>query len=181
MSELELYHYGVKGMKWGIRKSEEERVRNYQDREIATIRKRRVKEVDRESRKIMKREKQYDEALSKYGDSAKSQKAGTKYAQAIFNKEYNQRIAQAEVDKLKDYKMSDIKKERKAVGQAYATSALTTIGSFTLATAIGAPFYMISIPDVKGVKTSQRVDNETLKTVYNQALMETNKYNIKRR
>lgn len=180
MTELELYHYGVKGMKWGVRKSEEDRVRSYQDREIATIRKRRVKEVDRESRSIMKREKQYDEALSKYGNSAKSQKAATKYAQAIFNKEYNQRIAQAEVDKLKDYKMSDVKKERKAVGQAYATSALTTIGSFTVATAVGAPFYFISIPDARGVKTEQRIDNATRRTIYNQALEEVNKYNIRR-
>lgn len=180
MTELELYHYGVKGMKWGIRRSEEERVGNYRDREIAAIRKRRVKEVDRENRRITKREKQYDEALSKYGNSTKSQKAGTRYAQAIFDKEYNQRIAQAEVNKLKDYKLSDIQKERKAVGQAYATSALTTIGSFTLATAVGAPFYFISIPDAKGVKTEQRIDNATRRVIYNQALEETRKYNISR-
>lgn len=180
MTELELYHYGVKGMKWGIRKSEEERVRNYQDREIATIRKRRVKEVDRENRRIIKREQKYDEALSKYGQGAKVQKAANKYTNAIFNHEYNTRVAQAEINKLKDYKMSDIKKERKAVGQAYVTSALTTVGSFTLATAVGAPFYMISIPDTKGVKTNQRVDTSTYRTIYNQAIEETRKYNINR-
>ena len=181
MTELELYHHGVKGMKWGVRKSEKERVRSYTDREIATIQKRRVREVDRESRTIMKREQQYDEALAKYGQSVKSQKAGTKYAQAIFNKEYNQRIAQSEVDKLKDYKLSDVKKERKAVGQAYATSALTTIGTYTLATAIGAPLYFISVPDAKGVKTSLRVDDATRRQIYNNALAEVNKYNINRR
>lgn len=179
--DYELYHYGVKGMKWGVRKSEEERVASYTNREIGTITKRRMREVDRESRNIMKREKKYDEALSKYGTSPKSQKAGSKYANAIFNKEYNQRIAQAEIEKLKNYNLSDIKKERKAVGQAYATSALTTIGSATLASAIGAPFYMISIPDIKGVKTSQRIDTDTMESIYAQALRETNKYNIGRR
>ena len=179
--EYELYHYGVKGMKWGVRKSEAERVASYTNREIGTITKRRMREVDRENRTITKREKRYDDVLSKYGQSPKSQKAANSYANAIFNKEYKQRIAQAEIEKLKDYKLSDVKKEQKAVGQAYAVSALATIGSATLATAIGAPFYMISVPDIKGVKTSQRIDNDTMESIYVQALKETNKYNIGRR
>lgn len=48
MTELELYHYGVKGMKWGVRKAEYKAMSRSQKRD--TKRRYKQNELDRKAR-----------------------------------------------------------------------------------------------------------------------------------
>lgn len=112
MSEYELYHWGVKGMKWGVRKS----VKNA----VSGVRKK-IK-TRREETKAMKEDmgrSRYNEYRSSYG------RRGTK------------RIYNRKKQKGMTYKQA----ERRELGRQIATKALVAIGQTTVSTLVTAAAY----------------------------------------
>ena len=52
----ELYHYGVQGMKWGIRKSKEERLSNWKNKQHTRLDKQTERDQTKWNKKIAKAE-----------------------------------------------------------------------------------------------------------------------------
>lgn len=164
MTRYELYHYGVKGMRWGVRKSPEERLKQYTSREIDKVKARRMKEEKREDRKIRKRQYKYDQILSdKGGDdgSRKVDRAANKLVKAKADSYTNSAIAKREIKKLSSMKYEDMSEEKRKVGGAILRSALITVGTTTLSATTGFPIRVYSFPLVNNVKSHNRVDTRT--------------------
>lgn len=136
-----LEHYGVKGMRWGIRRSRKDlkaRTEQYRAKELGKVKKtyeKRLKKADRES-KIWR-------AIEAEGTGATRRKI-LKAQRKI------------EMDYVKNMTWDDIKGEKRAVGKAWAKSALITVGTLPLQ-AIGLPS-LVSAPSVSGAKTNYRLD-----------------------
>lgn len=52
----ELYHYGVRGMKWGVRKSKEERLSNWKNKQHTRLDKQTERDQTKWNKKIAKAE-----------------------------------------------------------------------------------------------------------------------------
>ena len=114
MSNYELYHYGVKGMKWGVRKS----VKNA----VSGIRKRvKAKRKEKQDMKDDMGEKRYNEYKYLYG------KRGAK------------RIYNRKKQKGMTYKQA----ERRELGRQIATKTLGVIGETTLSTLVMAASFKV--------------------------------------
>ena len=123
MNELQLYHYGVKGMKWGVR-----RYRNEDGSLTATGKKRIGKQYEKESNKTMKAlskkyNSMYVKAYNKAADdmnrgdiekfnTEQRKKYGDKYAQrdgyiSDYNKMFTNRVAKYMDRSLNDFYKND--------------------------------------------------------------------------
>lgn len=164
MQNQYLYHYGVKGMRWGVRKSPEERLKRYTSREIGRIAKRRIKEVDYEDRQIKKRQVRFDRELDKRGGddgSKKLHKLANKYIRTKAESYARDEIAKKEVERLSSMKYEDMQKEKKAVGKNVVGAVLKTTGSMAVSAALKAPVSLVFLSDPRRTKTNVRVDQAT--------------------
>lgn len=117
MAEYELYHYGVKGMKWGVRKS----VKNA----VSGVRKK-IK-TRREENKAMKE----DMGTSRYNEY--------KY---LYGRRGAKRIYKRKTQKGMTYKKAELRE----FGRKLATDALTSLGTTTvLALGTAAAFKTMEI------------------------------------
>lgn len=153
-SDGELYHYGVKGMKWGVRRYQNEdgslteagkkRLSNYQTKELARIDKK--YDTSREVRRFNK--------ASERQQIAKQQRA---------SRELWMKNAYKAIEKSKVMSMTyeDMQKEKLDVGMRYAKSALVTIGSHAAMFAGVTPIALVSVPIHNDrYKTRRRLEAE---------------------
>ena len=108
----ELYHYGVKGMKWGVRKTPEQRAQKYRDKKVAKLK-------DRQNRDLY-------EARERYAGNSRE----TKKAVSAINREYSARINRA-----MHMSISDIKTEKRYKAAKAAKTALKVVGALLPAAA----------------------------------------------
>lgn len=138
---LYLEHYGVLGMRWGIRRSRSDlkaRTEQYKTKELRKVKKtyeKRLKRAERES-KVWR-------AIEPEGAGA------TKRRMLKAQKKI-------ETNYIKNMTWDDIKGEKRAVGKAWAKSALITVGTLPLQ-AVGLPS-LVSVPSISGAKTNYRFD-----------------------
>lgn len=110
----ELYHYGIKGMKWGVRKSPEQRAQIYRDKKVAKLQKHQNEEL----RKV-------NEA---YGYDKKIKKSLT----SQINKKYGYKIGEA-----MNMSIDDIKAEKRHNAAKIAKKTATIIGGIGLSALAG--------------------------------------------
>ena len=113
MVEYELYHYGVKGMKWGVRKSERSssggRIRNY------------IKKKRAETKAV--KEGLGEERYAEY--------------KAIYGKKGAKRIHKRVTEKGMTYKQAELRE----FGRQIATNALKSVGQFAVSALVVSAAY----------------------------------------
>lgn len=125
----ELYHYGVKGMKWGVRKSKEERYRDWKKKQHSRLDSQTSKDQEKWDKKITKAELE----IAKKGSTDVRQiklrtLEGKKQASKALNK-----IGHDEVDKLGQSDYDEIVKRQTTATIASVTSiALASVGTIPL-------------------------------------------------
>lgn len=146
----ELEHYGILGMKWGVRRTPEQlghRLQKYKEKEFNKAHKRTEREWDERIKQMRKAKKSKDKKKIKKIQDLMD--AGRKHN----NREFTY-LANMTVD--------DMKRERRAAGKSIARSALITLGSTVLSTLGVIPFGLASIPSPDGAKRKVR-DREIAK------------------
>ena len=172
----ELYHFGVKGMKWGHRKSKAERqaarVEKWKTKHIAKVEKRMNKDSIRYYKKRDKAyNKMYDSVSTEGLNSKRSSKAMQKLYESDTRMRYKRSVAEAEISKIKSMSVSDIKTENREVGKGYAASVAT----FTIAAAaraMGAPIVAYTVPNTRAIRSNSRVNSEARTNLMNKAANE---------
>ena len=152
MQQYELYHYGVKGMRWGIRRTPEERLKRYINREIDKVKTRRLGESKFEERRIRKSQKKYDQIKESNKNSQKVDRAINNLIRAKADAYASSAIAKREIDKLTSMKYEDMNAEKKAIGKSIIKSSLVT-----------------SAPMADIIKTDYRVDSDTYTKLINES------------
>lgn len=150
MDDTYLEHYGIKGMKWGVRRYQNEdgtltdagknRLKNYQDKEYARVSKRRDKAQDKYE---LAKHQRKGRGLTK--ESSKELRA--KSIRDTYNKEL-------EVIKKMSYK--DMESDKIAVGKQWVKAAITAgIGTVSVNYLIGPGSYMVSFPTPTGISNAK--------------------------
>lgn len=183
-NEYELYHYGVKGMKWGVRRYQnadgslteagKKKVDTYRKKEGAKIAKRRLREIRVDNRVVGRATAYYEKTLTKKGQSPKTQKAANNYIKTKAVAIARDEIAKAEVRKVLSMNLSDITHEQKMLGRRAAARALTNIGSMSIML-LGSPvgvFRYTTSERTARYKTNIRVPREQQEQIRLQAMKE---------
>lgn len=150
MDDTYLEHYGIKGMKWGVRRYQNEdgtltdagknRLKNYQDKEYARVSKRRDKAQDKYE---LAKHQRKGRGLTR--ESSKELRA--KSIRDTYNKEL-------EVIKKMSYK--DMESDKIAVGKQWAKAAIAAgIGTVSVNYLIGPGSYMLSFPTPTGISNAK--------------------------
>lgn len=146
----ELEHFGIKGMKWGVRRYQnadgtlteagKKRLENYRSKEIRKVEKRYEKDTNR-SLKLKGKGSEETDRIRSY---------------AI--KEQKKRF-DAEMKALKNMSYKDMKNEKANIGKQWIKSAALTVGTHTLAALTPVPVAVVSWPNYTNIKRNYRVAN----------------------
>lgn len=122
MVDYELYHYGVKGMKWGVRKSlaeiQADRLARYKRDEISKVERRKRWDQRFDDRDVARKTKKFNRALEKHGvDSKKANRAKEKLIKAKTNAIVGRKLAEAEIKRIGKMSLSDVDNEQRMVGE----------------------------------------------------------------
>ena len=221
----ELYHWGIKGQKWGVRRFQNEdgtltpqgriryandeydrqrrsarvayrkstesgqdakvametykqSIRNAKDvRTIGRYQGEELKEIDKKYRYNDKREnrqrKELDKLRSKGASDEKIKKAESNLITTLTSKYFAENVKNIEKSVVMKRTISEIEEEKKAVGKAKASNALSKIGAATSAAVTG--FGMYRTRDINSLKTAHRVNKEQNVNAFVDALMRANK------
>lgn len=121
----ELYHHGIKGQRWGIRRFQNE------DGSLTAAGRERYEKLS--SSEIGKLEKRKAKLSARY-DKAK-EKGNTKKMESFKNAK---ELTEKEIEVVKNYKLSDFNRERTDLGNRVAKSVIaTSLSTVTLAAAVG--------------------------------------------
>lgn len=179
----ELYHHGIKGQKWGVRRYQnadgtlteagKKRISSYQERETSLVN----RQYDRKIQKDNERAAKY---LSKYASETKNAKRKERYinayADASADAKFHEGLRKAELRAIKKATLESIKDERKAVvlGETacVAASAASIAG---MATGV-LPMAFIITADPAVIKTERRVSDSEAEKIAAEAYGEISKY-----
>lgn len=141
----ELYHHGVKGMHWGIRRYQNQngsltskgraRMKEWKGKEV----KRRTKGYAKLNRKLNKRAEKLINKRAKIIIKGKdTTKINEKINKNAINLKINKALEKAEVKKIRSMKLADISHAKRAKAGYAVKTALKHIGKTSLATLGGA-------------------------------------------
>lgn len=171
-----LAHYGVVGMKWGVRKAEA-----YRTKELARL----DKIHEHQMNKRAKKQNRLDKKLSKKPTNSKLANKSAKNKQA---QKYIDAMYKAERKSLKKMNPDELRAEKKAVTKEHlkdaAISGAVTAGSFGLAATGVTPGFLVygRKTDTRGLKTNRRVSQEEvnkIKTKFGETPKEYRPVNLK--
>lgn len=166
----DLYHHGVKGQKWGVRRFQntdgsltpagKAKLKKYKETELKALAKRHLKTADRDEKRLEKLTNKVNKAIDEHGNKSKqAQRASKRY----FNEKARQveafEIGKAEVEKIKNMSYEDMRKEKASVGKKQVLAGLANAGS-TMAFIFGSPVAVFTGVNRSAVKTNMRVSAE---------------------
>lgn len=147
MTGMYLEHYGVLGMKWGVRKSHaeqahsrKEKLEKYKTKELGKIEKRQTK--------FHNKYQKYVERRAKHGKDPSIKKQNLQEAR--------REVYKMEKKAIKNMSYKDMQKEKLEVGKAYTKTVLVTAGMTGMAALSGLPLTAIYIASPTGAKIKER-------------------------
>lgn len=148
---LELEHFGVKGMKWGVRRYQNA------DGTLTAAGKEKLKNYKfKESNKVRKKYTSFKNAEDKYQERKKKQGVLVSEKHNTVAKERMNRYKK-ELQAISKMKYSDMQKEKLEVGKAWAKAYGKTFASVTVGNLVGLPFYPVFIANSANVKQNVRI------------------------
>lgn len=170
----ELYHHGVKGMKWGVRRYQNK------DGSLTPAGKKRAADYrDKELNKLDKRwsTDKLDKRISKNIDRYNEEPSGRlilKITSDKFKSYQRSGMKKAESAALRNMRLKDIENERRAVGAKKVYNALAVGGGYLIATNTGHGIFATT--NIRNFKTNRRVDQKKRNTITNQAAVDAYVY-----
>ena len=193
----ELYHHGIKGQRWGVRryrnedgsltpagKKHEARMERYRAKETRTLVLDYDKTRTREGRKVVKAKKRLDAAGEKLAkgkiSEQKYNKAQDKYLDAVTRLSFKKAMYLAERSRIRDMTVDELSKEQSAV-RGHKLAAYGSMLAAGVTAAIGG-VGIYAVPHTKEFKSSRRLSDESINaaTRYAQSKRQIAKSNIGR-
>lgn len=161
----ELYHHGVKGQRWGVRryrnedgsltpagKKHEAKLERYRQKEINAL-ERGYARTSRTDARILRRANKKLDAQADSGD--KHDKAERNYLRAVTRQSFNKGLYLAEQTRLRDMTVDELDKERSAVRKYKAVTYGSMIAAPIMASIGGIGVY--KVPHVREFKADRRL------------------------
>lgn len=181
LNRNELYHHGIKGQKWGIRRYQNEdgtlteegkkRIARYQERETAALNRTYDKQIARSNARS-------DKYLSKYTSETNNKRRDKylqKYGDNVYESQVNSRLKEAELKAIKNATLKSIKDERNAVLAGEALCVGASMSSIAGMMTGLLPMAFIVTANPAAIKTEQRISQDEAKRIAKEAHSEMNR------
>lgn len=175
--DLELYHHGIKGQRWGVRRFQNpdgtltalgrRRLEGIRTREIGIVTKRLNRQTDIYNSRKAKLEAQAKDLEAKgKTDKAKALRSNISSDGKLTISKARIDAAKKELDVIKNYSLSDFKKEahdvrvetgKRAVGGLIAN----VLGNAVLIPTTGRAMIVVEIPNIEASKSARRLEMAT--------------------